>query len=104
MLSAPTVRHNCFILPRIRDHSPLLTLAPVDSIRLYIYRQVSAGPGFSPPPPHETANMISLPSHQERGHAALIATNLRRLMARHGMTYVDVVEATGLDERTIRGL
>jgi len=36
--------------------------------------------------------------------AHTIATNIRRLMARHGLTYGDVVEATGLDERTIRGL
>jgi transcriptional regulator with XRE-family HTH domain len=33
-----------------------------------------------------------------------IATNLRRLMAREGLTYDDVVAASGLDERTIRGL
>jgi transcriptional regulator with XRE-family HTH domain len=39
---------------------------------------------------------------QAAAHA--IATNVRRLMARHGLTYGDVVEATGLDERTIRGL
>jgi len=37
-------------------------------------------------------------------NAATIATNVRRLMARSGLTFVDVVEATGLDERTIRGL
>jgi transcriptional regulator with XRE-family HTH domain len=36
--------------------------------------------------------------------AHTIATNVRRLMARDGLTYSDVVEATGLDERTIRGL
>ena len=36
--------------------------------------------------------------------AHLIATNVRRVMARDGLTFVDVVEATGLDERTIRGL
>jgi transcriptional regulator with XRE-family HTH domain len=48
--------------------------------------------------------MISMPSPSRHGNAAVIATNLRRLMARHGMTYDDVVEATGLDERTIRGL
>lgn len=36
--------------------------------------------------------------------AAHVADNVRRLMARDGLTYVDVVEATGLDERTIRGL
>ena len=48
--------------------------------------------------------MISLPAPRQRGDAAVIATNLRRLMARHGLTFVDVVEATGLDERTIRGV
>jgi transcriptional regulator with XRE-family HTH domain len=36
--------------------------------------------------------------------AATIAPNLPRLMARHGLTYDDVVAATGLDERTIRAL
>jgi transcriptional regulator with XRE-family HTH domain len=48
--------------------------------------------------------MISLPASRQRGDAAVIATNLRRLMARHGLTFVEVVEATGLDERTIRGV
>lgn len=33
-----------------------------------------------------------------------IATNVRRLMAREGLTFGDVVSATGLDERTVRGL
>jgi transcriptional regulator with XRE-family HTH domain len=37
-------------------------------------------------------------------NAQTIATNVRRLMARDGLKYVDVVEATGLDERTVRGL
>jgi transcriptional regulator with XRE-family HTH domain len=55
-------------------------------------------------PSREAAKMISLPASGQRGDAAAIATNLRRLMARHGLTFVDVVEATGLDERTIRGL
>lgn len=36
--------------------------------------------------------------------AAVIATNVRRLMARDGLTFDDVVQATGLDERTLRGL
>jgi transcriptional regulator with XRE-family HTH domain len=36
--------------------------------------------------------------------AQTIATNVRRLMARDGLTFADVVEATGLDERTVRGL
>jgi transcriptional regulator with XRE-family HTH domain len=33
-----------------------------------------------------------------------VAHNVRRLMARHGMTYDDVVEASGLDQRTVRGI
>jgi len=37
-------------------------------------------------------------------HATTIALNLRRHMARAGLTYEDVVAATELDERTIRGL
>jgi len=36
--------------------------------------------------------------------AQTIATNVRRLMARDGLTFSDVVESTGLDERTVRGL
>jgi transcriptional regulator with XRE-family HTH domain len=36
--------------------------------------------------------------------AQTVASNVRRLMARDGLTYTDVVAATGLDERTIRGL
>jgi transcriptional regulator with XRE-family HTH domain len=36
--------------------------------------------------------------------AATVATNLRRLMARDGLTFEDVVQASGLDERTIRGV
>jgi transcriptional regulator with XRE-family HTH domain len=36
--------------------------------------------------------------------AETIAANLRRLMARDGLTFGDVVQATGLDERTVRGL
>ena len=36
--------------------------------------------------------------------AAAIGTNIRRLMARDGLTFDDVVQATGLDERTLRGL
>ena len=33
-----------------------------------------------------------------------MATNLRRIMARDGLTFEDVVAATELDERTLRGL
>lgn len=49
---------------------------------------------------------VYMVSAAANGQAAAhtIATNVRRLMARHGLTYGDVVEATGLDERTIRGL
>lgn len=36
--------------------------------------------------------------------AETVAANVRRLMARDGLTFHDVVEATGLDERTVRGL
>jgi transcriptional regulator with XRE-family HTH domain len=35
---------------------------------------------------------------------SIVAINLRRLMAREGLTFVDVVAASGLDERTVRGL
>lgn len=38
------------------------------------------------------------------GSTALVAHNVRRLMAKHGLTYEDVVEASGLDSRTIRGI
>ena len=38
------------------------------------------------------------------GDAAMVAMNLRRLMARHGLTFEDVVAATELDERTLRSL
>jgi len=36
--------------------------------------------------------------------ATTLATNLRRLMAREGLTFDEVVEASGLDERTVRAL
>ena len=39
-----------------------------------------------------------------RDEAAVLAANVRRLMARDGLTYTDVVQTTGLDERTVRGL
>jgi transcriptional regulator with XRE-family HTH domain len=38
------------------------------------------------------------------GDAATVATNLRRIMARDGLTFDDVVDATGLDDRTLRAL
>ena len=37
-------------------------------------------------------------------NAETVAANVRRLMAREGLTFQDVVEATSLDERTVRGL
>jgi transcriptional regulator with XRE-family HTH domain len=40
----------------------------------------------------------------QNSNAATLAMNLRRLMARDALTYEDVVAATGLDERTLRGL
>jgi transcriptional regulator with XRE-family HTH domain len=36
--------------------------------------------------------------------AAIVATNLRRIMVREGLTYDEVVAATELDERTVRAL
>lgn len=36
--------------------------------------------------------------------AATVATNLRRLMARDGLTFEDVVAASELDERTLRAV
>jgi transcriptional regulator with XRE-family HTH domain len=38
------------------------------------------------------------------GHAATVAGNLRRIMARDGLTFELVVAATQLDERTLRSL
>jgi transcriptional regulator with XRE-family HTH domain len=35
---------------------------------------------------------------------SIVAHNVRRLMARDGMTYEEVCEATGLDARTLRGV
>ena len=48
--------------------------------------------------------MISMTHSVGSSDADVIATNLRRLMARHGLTFDDVVQATGLDERTVRGI
>jgi len=45
---------------------------------------------------------VSVPTASSR--ASLVAHNLRRLMAREGLTYDDVVRATGLDARTLRGI
>ena len=46
--------------------------------------------------------MISTSTENRDG--ATLATNLRRLMARDGLTYDQVVSTTGLDERTLRAL
>ena len=56
-----------------------------------------------------TATPLVHSASQVRGAAQVhsaqtIATNVRRLMARDGLTFNDVVESTGLDERTVRGL
>ena len=48
--------------------------------------------------------MIATPATSLLQSAQTIATNVRRLMARDGLTFGDVVESTGLDERTVRGL
>ena len=40
----------------------------------------------------------------EHRDAASLASNLRRLMAREGLTFDDVVSASGLDERTLRAI
>jgi transcriptional regulator with XRE-family HTH domain len=48
--------------------------------------------------------MISLSPATSSRSASAVAVNLRRLMARHGLTYDDVVRASGLDERTVRGM
>lgn len=47
---------------------------------------------------------MSTSTYGQQPAAATIAINVRRVMARLGLTYGDVVDATGLDERTIRGL
>jgi transcriptional regulator with XRE-family HTH domain len=48
--------------------------------------------------------MISTSKSYADGQAAAIAGNLRRLMARHGLTFEEVVRSSCLDERTVRGL
>ena len=45
-------------------------------------------------------NRTSIAQHD----AATVATNMRRHMARAGLTFEDVVTATELDERTVRGI
>jgi hypothetical protein len=48
--------------------------------------------------------VISTVSTFQQHDAATVASNVRRLMARHGLTFQDIVDATGLDERTLRSL
>lgn len=43
-------------------------------------------------------------SFGSRSRSSIVAHNLRRLMAREGLTYDAVVEMTGLDSRTLRGI
>jgi transcriptional regulator with XRE-family HTH domain len=52
---------------------------------------------------HDEPGIVNSTSITRRD-AATVALNLRRHMAQAGMTYEDVVSATELDERTIRGL
>jgi len=40
----------------------------------------------------------------ENRDAAILAANIRRLMARDGLTFEEVVAASGLDDRTLRAL
>lgn len=51
-----------------------------------------------------TGGVISTAISSSNPDAAAVATNLRRLMARDALTFEDVVQASGLDERTIRGV
>lgn len=48
--------------------------------------------------------MVSVFRTARQTDATVVATNLRRLMARDALTYDDVVQASGLDERTLRAL
>jgi transcriptional regulator with XRE-family HTH domain len=53
-------------------------------------------------PTHAVASVISTyPSNRD---AAIVALNLRRLMAKEGLTFDDVVAASRLDERTLRSV
>jgi transcriptional regulator with XRE-family HTH domain len=47
---------------------------------------------------------VAPPSTLQQHDATTVATNVRRLMARAGLTFHNIVESTGLDERTLRGL
>ena len=48
--------------------------------------------------------MISTVSTFQQHDVATVALNVRRLMARQGLTFHDIVQTTGLDERTLRSL
>ena len=48
--------------------------------------------------------MIATSLRTHSSEAALIATNLRRLMAAGSLTFEEVVQASGLDDRTVRGV
>lgn len=48
--------------------------------------------------------LCPVPDPTTLGRASLVAHNVRRLMARDGLTYDDVCEAAGLDSRTLRGI
>jgi transcriptional regulator with XRE-family HTH domain len=69
------------------------------SIRVYIYRCHDTKIGMFSPEIGPT--MISSAA---QGDAETVARNLRRLMAQECMTFEEVVEASGLDERTVRAL
>lgn len=47
---------------------------------------------------------VGLPAATLPSAPQVVAHNVRRLMAKYGMTYDDVVEAAGLDHRTVRGI
>jgi transcriptional regulator with XRE-family HTH domain len=51
-----------------------------------------------------TTEIPMLSSSPSTSDAATVAANLRRVMAREGLTFDDVVAATGLDDRTLRAL
>jgi len=48
--------------------------------------------------------VISTVATFQQHDAATAASNVRRLMARQGLTFHEIVQTTGLDERTLRGL
>ena len=54
--------------------------------------------------PRELARPTKTVSPADRAERRRLAVNLRRLMADSGMTTVDLVKWSGVDERTIRGV